>query len=258
MVTTNRWRLAFACVLVLAAGGRASAQATADRLADPVPVEFNAVPLVGVAERFEYAVGVPVQMDWAALRELGVGEQTPVTLRLPEVPLETAIRLAVYAAISAAQERPVGLQRYAFVVRERDGAVRVSASLRPERVAGPRTPAELREQEAVRLPGEVLAITAESITLRIDVPFEGDAGPQERTLKITPDTRVVVAGETTDERVTAEGQVIRSVRAATGRPSNIKVGRRVIVAATPEGVVLQIMAPPVRTVMPDRDEPPKP
>lgn len=219
--------------------GPGGADAAAQPLAQPVPVDFDAAPLGRVIADLAEGAGGPLEVDWAALRELGASEETPVTLRLPDVPAETAIRLAVYAAIAGASDRPAGLEKYAFLIRERDGVIRVSAVQRAE-----------RPPEGERMRGTVLAFTNEAITLRLDVPNPVDAVPPERTLTVNADTRVVVAGETTD-RVTSTGQRVRTVQPAAGRPSDVKVGEVVMVTASPQGVALQIIALPARGVAPE-------
>ena len=64
-------------------------------LAKRVSIQFDETPLSAVAERFEMLIGHPTWLDCASLHEQGIQESETVSLKLDDVPLANALRMAL-------------------------------------------------------------------------------------------------------------------------------------------------------------------
>ena len=73
-------------------------QRVREQLQRSVPVNFEAIALVRVVEFFRGTTGANFFVNWSALENAGVEQDTPVTLQLSNVPAEQALRLVLEQA----------------------------------------------------------------------------------------------------------------------------------------------------------------
>jgi len=96
MAYTNLHRLAAVAALSIAASAFTSG-AFAEDAAAPNPakplneVKFNGVTLADAIDWFRDATGANIDVQWKALEVVGLSKDTPVTLRLRNVPLRVAL-----------------------------------------------------------------------------------------------------------------------------------------------------------------------
>lgn len=65
------------------------------KLKKPIPVSFEANPLEMVIEFFRNTTGVNFYVNWSKLRDAGIDEDTPVTLKLTDTPAGDALQLVL-------------------------------------------------------------------------------------------------------------------------------------------------------------------
>jgi Ca-activated chloride channel family protein len=90
-----------------------------DKLQEPVPIEFKGDKLVNVVDYLREKTGVNYFVNWAALEAAGIGQDTPVSLQLNNVPADQALKLVLSQASGAATPEPAKF-------RVIDGVVHVS------------------------------------------------------------------------------------------------------------------------------------
>ncbi len=96
---------------------------TAAALRNPVPINFEAIRLSNVIEYLRNTTGLNFFVNWAALEAVGIERDTPITLRLSNVPAEQALRLVLAQAGSISELEPIGfsiIEGIVTVSTERD------------------------------------------------------------------------------------------------------------------------------------------
>jgi type II secretory pathway component GspD/PulD (secretin)/tetratricopeptide (TPR) repeat protein len=80
----------------------------ANRLREPVPINFEANKLVNVIDYLRNTTGVNFFVNWPVLEAAGIEKDYPITLQLSNVPAEQALRLVLQQASAANEFDPVG------------------------------------------------------------------------------------------------------------------------------------------------------